>query len=58
MFWAYFKIRIAGEEIKSMYPVYRKADSKPGMYDIVNGVFYANQGTGEFIVGPDKEWDE
>ena len=37
--FAYFKIRIAGEEIKSMYPVYRKADSKPGMYDIVNGVF-------------------
>ena len=44
--------------IRDMYPVYRIADNKPGMYDIVNGVFYTNQGTGEFIVGPDKEWGE
>ena len=42
----------------ALYPVYRKADNKPGMYDIVNNVFYTNQGTGEFVVGPDKEWDE
>lgn len=28
------------------------------MYDIVNGVFYTNQGTGEFIVGPDAVWNE
>jgi len=44
--------------ILNLYPVYRIADNKPGMYDIVNGVFYTNQGTGEFTVGPDKEWDE
>lgn len=44
--------------IRRMYPVYRITDNKPGMYDIVNGVFYTNQGTGEFIVGPDKEWDD
>jgi len=44
--------------VRNMYPVYRISDNKPGMYDIVNGVFYTNQGTGEFIVGPDKEWDE
>ena len=44
--------------IRRMYPVYRIADNKPGMYDIVNNVFYTNQGAGEFIVGPDKEWDE
>lgn len=42
----------------SLYPVYRKADSKPGMYDIVNNQFYVNQGTGEFTVGPDREWQE
>lgn len=44
--------------IYNLYPVYRKSDNKPGMYDIVNGVFYTNQGTGEFTVGPDKEFDD
>lgn len=34
-------------------PCYRKSDNKPGMYDIENNVFYTNDGTGEFIVGPD-----
>lgn len=34
-------------------PCYRKADSKPGMYDLVSGEFHTNQGTGEFLVGPD-----
>jgi hypothetical protein len=43
---------------KKLYPVYRKSDNKPGIYDIVNGTFYTNQGTGEFTVGPDKEWEE
>lgn len=42
-------------EIRNMYPVYRKADHKPGLYDIINNVFYTNQGSGEFTVGPDKE---
>lgn len=46
------------ENIMDLYPVYRIADNKPGMYDIVNNVFYTNQGTGEFTVGPDKEFDE
>lgn len=54
----YFKIISDNEVVVNFYPVYRKSDNKPGMYDIVNGVFYTNQGTGEFIVGPDKEWDE
>lgn len=40
-----------------LYPVYRKSDSKPGMYDIVGNQLYTNQGSGEFIVGPDKEWE-
>lgn len=44
--------------VRDMYPVYRKNDNKPGLYDIVNNTFYINAGTGEFIVGPDKEWDE
>lgn len=39
-----------------LYPVYRKSDNKPGMYDIVNNVFYTNQGPDEFTVGPDAQW--
>lgn len=34
------------------FPCYRKSDMKPGMYDVVNGVFYTNAGSGEFILGP------
>jgi hypothetical protein len=30
-------------------PALRIADSKPGMYDIINNIFYTNQGTGEFL---------
>lgn len=59
--WKFFELTlyaINNDEICHCYPVYRKADNKPGMYDLVNGVFYTNQGTGEFSVGPDKEWDE
>lgn len=40
-----------GQKIGHLIPCYRKADHEAGMYDIVNGVFYTNQGTGEFIVG-------
>lgn len=42
--------------IYDLYPVRRKSDNKPGLYDIVNKVFYVNQGAGEFVVGPDKTW--
>jgi len=34
-------------------PCYRKSDNKPGLYDLVNDVFYTNAGTGEFDVGED-----
>ena len=36
-----------------LYPCYRKSDNEIGMYDIVEGRFYTNQGTGEFIAGPE-----
>lgn len=36
-----------------LIPCYRKSDNEPGMYDIVNDVFYTNAGTGSFAVGPD-----
>lgn len=32
-------------------PVVRNTDDKPGMYDLVNDMFYTNIGTGEFTYG-------
>lgn len=43
----------SGNLMRHFYPCYRIADSEPGMFDIVNGVFYTNAGAGSFIVGPD-----
>lgn len=39
--------------IADYVPCYRKADNKPGMYDLISQSFLTNQGTGEFLVGPD-----
>lgn len=40
-----------------MVPCVRKADNKPGMYDVVRGRFFTNAGTGEFLY-PDDECGE
>jgi len=48
-FWQGESYPCIGEYI----PCYRKFDNKPGLYDIVTKTFYTNQGTGEFLVGPD-----
>ncbi len=37
--------------VRDFIPCYRKADNKAGLYDLVNGEFYTNQGTGKFILG-------
>ncbi|MGN1301208.1 MAG: hypothetical protein ACI4U9_01600 [Clostridia bacterium] len=42
------------ELIRDFIPCYRKSDGEAGMYDIVNNVFYTNNGTGTFITGPVK----
>lgn len=34
-------------------PCYRLSDNEPGMYDVINDVFYTNVGSGSFGVGPD-----
>lgn len=34
--------------VRDYIPCYRKSDSKPGLYDIVNKKFYTNAGSGEF----------
>lgn len=37
--------------VRNMIPVSRISDSSIGMYDLVNGKFYANVGTGTFVAG-------
>lgn len=36
--------------VRNFIPCYRKSDSKPGMYDLSNNVFYTNAGSGEFLI--------
>lgn len=37
--------------VRHLIPVVRNTDNKPGMYDLVNDVFYTNAGTGDFTWG-------
>lgn len=46
-----FKLYENDNLVRHYIPCYRKSDKKPGLYDIVNNVFYTNQGTGEFLYG-------
>lgn len=43
------------DNVQTLYlvPCYSKATNTPGFYDIINSTFLTNNGTGEFIVGPD-----
>ena len=41
-------IKENGVIVRDFIPCYRKSDSKPGLYDIVNKQFYTNAGSGEF----------
>lgn len=50
-----FKITNGTNVIRNFVPCYRNSDNVAGLYDLVNNVFYTNQGTGNFIVGPIKE---
>lgn len=42
-----------GKIVEDFVPCYRKADNVPGLYDVVNQIFYTNSGSGSFTVGPD-----
>jgi hypothetical protein len=42
---------VNAEERIHLIPALRKADSKPGMYDLVSGQFFTNKGSGEFTYG-------
>ena len=37
--------------VRDFIPCYRKSDGEIGLYDLVNNVFYTNQGTGTFLKG-------
>lgn len=41
----------SGTLVMDMVPCYRKSDDEPGLYDLIGGEFYVNQGSGDFIVG-------
>ena len=47
------KIYKSSEIIRDFIPAKRNSDSVVGLYDLVNGVFYTNAGTGTFIAGAD-----
>ena len=48
-----FKFTDNNALIRDFIPCYRKADNEIGLFDLVNGVFYTNQGTGTFLKGTD-----
>jgi len=49
----YFKFYQDTTLILNCIPCYRKSDNEIGMYDLVNDVFYTNDGTGTFNKGND-----
>ena len=49
------KIWQNGELLRDFIPVQRKSDDEVGMLDIVNNVFYTNDGTGSFSCGGTSE---
>lgn len=41
----------SGRVIFNLIPCYRKEDKAIGMYDLINEIFYPNEGTGQFLKG-------
>ena len=48
--WA-CKMYYNGTLVRDFIPCYRNSDNEIGLYDLVNNVFYTNQGTGTFTYG-------
>ena len=46
--WYYVKIWDWATQVRDFVPCYRKADTVIWMYDLINGVFYTNAGSGTF----------
>ena len=55
LYYASFKDN--GVIVREFIPCYRISDRVAGMYDIVNDVFYTNDGIGEFLYGPDVHYN-
>lgn len=51
----YVKIYEGNILVRDCIPCYQKSNNEVGMYDLVNGVFYINQGAGNFVKGNDVE---
>ena len=51
--WYYVRIFDGNTIVRDMIPCRRNADGEIGMYDIVTGNFFTNQGTGSFGAGSD-----
>ena len=49
----YLRIIVGGSLVRNFIPCYRKSDNVIGLYDLVNGVFYTNAGSGTFLKGGD-----
>lgn len=47
----YCKMYVGNELVRDFIPCYRNSDNEVGLYDLVSGVFYTNQGTGVFTYG-------
>lgn len=48
----------SGRVIKEFIPCYRKNDGEIGFYDLVDGIFYTNNGSGTFLKGHNIEIHE
>lgn len=48
----YFRMYQNGTLVRDFIPCYRNSDNEAGLYDLINNVFYTNQGVGKFIKGP------
>lgn len=44
-----------GAKVRDFYPCRREEGQEIGLYDLANGMFYANAGTGQFTAGPESE---
>lgn len=51
--WYYVKIYSNSDLVRDFIPVKRKTDNKVGLYDLVEHKFYGNNGSGDFIAGPE-----
>jgi len=52
----YYKIYDDASLVRNFIPARRDSDGKLGMYDLVSGNFFMNNGTGEFIAGPNANY--